>query len=365
MVRRLLERLLDPNENTADLIIGLSENFQLEFKSRNDPKSSKLTKSDKQSLSKEIGGFLNAEGGLLLFGVVSETIEKQDIATKLQEFDGISRLRSVVQGSLSELVTPIHPGIKVHAIQTSEFADKGILAIEVPASTNKPHTSTAPEMHRHYRRGIEGTHIMDNGQIRDCVLAQRSAEFGFEIKMSLGSGQPEPWIRKISLTIELKNVSSVAAISPFIEVISTPQMPQIAEGKDVFQRRHMMALHQHGYYSGADCVLHAGASMDVCKFEFYISTYPSDFDTYFGTDANGHLSDYMMARDIKILQDEWGDTHTHLVGGFDKFELRISCGAINVVRELRHFECAQNSIMKDINDYVVGLKQHLELSEVT
>ena len=70
--------MLEGGEAALEKLIGQPESFELEFKTKEDDRSPSLSKGDKQKIGKELSGFSNADGGVLIYGIATRTKNRND-----------------------------------------------------------------------------------------------------------------------------------------------------------------------------------------------------------------------------------------------------------------------------------------------
>ncbi|UES46808.1 helix-turn-helix domain-containing protein [Roseibium aggregatum] len=232
--------LLDRARQIAELgeegiksLLGQPESFQLEFKRKDDPTHPRLSDIDKRSISNEVSGFANAEGGLLIFGIGTGQEKKQDVAKDLKPIRQLRDFELEVKASISQHISPSVEGIELIAVPTKAYPEEGYLLIVVPASENGPHMSRAPKEHRYYRRSGEATSLMDDRLVRTMILAPREAKLGVRWRVtsevSIG-GNPRKY--KNHLGLSLLNQTYRAATAPYVRLTSSPSLPFAGSNRD-------------------------------------------------------------------------------------------------------------------------------------
>jgi len=124
-------------------------------------------------------------------------------------------VRSQTAAALPEMISPQHPQISVDAIADDEVSSSGYLVIDVPPSDRRPHMSL--KEHRYFRRGSDGTRMMEHGEIRDLMLAARAGILDVECNVRCSSASGDLRF-SLSLVLTLKNVGRVPVIAPYIRV---------------------------------------------------------------------------------------------------------------------------------------------------
>lgn len=115
------------------------ENLHIDFKRSSDGgQSRKLTQSDRQNLAKEISGFGNSEGGVVVWGIdCSDDEDGADVAHEETMINNPLRYASLLEGAISGCTIPPHKDIKNHVVETNN--DKGFVVTLIPSSDAAPH----------------------------------------------------------------------------------------------------------------------------------------------------------------------------------------------------------------------------------
>ena len=139
----LFQRLSDGGIGAIDALIAdrVTEELFLDFKrSANSGKSTKLDQHDRNSLSKAISGFGNAEGGVIVWGVdCSSSDPAGDVARYKVPLENPQRFASLLEGAVGGVTVPPHGGILNRVILERENREYGYVVTLVPRSEHAPH----------------------------------------------------------------------------------------------------------------------------------------------------------------------------------------------------------------------------------
>jgi predicted HTH transcriptional regulator len=160
---------------------GREETLHLEFKTFSNHSSGNLMKEDRRLLAKSICGLCNADGGVLILGIETIRQDGVDIANGLKRFENIETLRNRIVSALPEMVSPQNLQISVVQIPDPSQAGGGFLAISVPTSESRPHMSIPH--HQYFRRGSDGTRVLEHGEVRELMFAPREAKLSLQYRM--------------------------------------------------------------------------------------------------------------------------------------------------------------------------------------
>lgn len=128
---------------------------------------------EKKEILKDVTGFANAAGGLILIGVD----EPSRAPLPRQRLHGVEdglKLAKTVETLLRTHIDPRIPGVLVWPVDV--LSDRHCLIIWVPASVAKPHMITIDEECRFYVRHTESSVPMRSDEVRSAVLSTSTHE---------------------------------------------------------------------------------------------------------------------------------------------------------------------------------------------
>ncbi|MCB8822318.1 AlbA family DNA-binding domain-containing protein [Microvirga rosea] len=256
----LLDQILSGGETALrELVLDQEESLHLEFKTLANMSGTHVTRDDRKLLAKALCGMANAEGGLVLVGIDTQKRDGLDFASDLRPFDDREAIRNRIVGLLPDLLSPQHVGIAVHSIPTDQGGSGGFVAINIPPSDMRPHMSI--QEHRYYRRGSDGTRMMEHGEVRDAMMAPREASLGFFLDARRGVSSPLMY--GATLVLGIRNVGRVPVRAPYMRFHGEAERLKPA---DDFQRRyrHDGAV---GFYSPSSYVLHVEDEVIIAEFD--------------------------------------------------------------------------------------------------
>ena len=256
-MQSIFEHLVAAGEPGLDTLCAdaAEESLHLEFKTLSDHSGTRLTKDDRRLIAKALCGLSNAEGGTLILGIKTERHDNIDVARELKPFENCKSLRSRIVAALPDLLSPQNTHINVESI-TQAGKISGYILIDVSSSDRRPHMSI-PE-HRYFRRGSDGTRVMEHGEIRDLMFAPKSGEMELRVAARPGGSQGS-FNFQVYLEIQLANVGRVPISAPYVQcpdasfhLTGLPGVIQPRTGAGGF-----------GLYTGRDFLLHTD---DVLSF---------------------------------------------------------------------------------------------------
>lgn len=142
----LTARISSRGEAAIDELIleRQSEEFFLDFKRSSDNGSgTRLSDSDRGNLAKAISGFGNSEGGIVVWGVdCRPNPTLGDVAGAKVKIQEPRRFKSWLEGAVSGLTVPPHPGVSHVAVE--DAAGEGFVVTHIPKSYLAPHQCLKP-----------------------------------------------------------------------------------------------------------------------------------------------------------------------------------------------------------------------------
>jgi Putative DNA-binding domain len=235
------------------------ETLHLEFKTLSAASSSNLAKDDRKVLAKAICGLANAEGGTLIVGLETQKEHGLDVASARKPVPNYTRLRNRIAAAVPEMLSPQHPWISVEAIVDDTDPSAGYLIIDVRPSDRRPHMSL--KEHQYFRRGSDGTRLLEHGEIRDLMFAAR--EGAMDIECHLRDGGSVPDLRfMLSLILTLKNVGGVPVRAPYLRIIHNQGWRVLMSNG---LRPRTLLDGSFGVYSGRDFIVHLDDEISLAE----------------------------------------------------------------------------------------------------
>jgi hypothetical protein len=246
----------------ADVVAqATEESLHLEFKTLSDQKGSNLLKDDRKLIAKAVCGFSNSEGGVLLLGVTTKKSHGLDVAIGLSDFENVEAIRNRIVSAMPDLLSPQNHKIATISIPNPSERGKGLIAINVPPSEARPHMSIPH--HHYFRRGSEGTRMLEHGEIKEIMLAPKEGRLSLEYRMvpRMSSGDLK---YQFDCILSLRNEGKIAVRAPFVRVTKGGVAP--ARKDNAFTAQ----AHPKGgrvIYSNRDIIVHAEDELDIAKIE--------------------------------------------------------------------------------------------------
>lgn len=262
----LIDRILTEGEPAIqELLLGETERLHLEFKTLADRSGVNITKDDRKLIAKALCGMSNAEGGLLAIGIKTTKKDGLDAATEPEPIADVSALRNRIISWLPDLLSPQHTGIAIHAVRTSSNQRAGYIFIVVPPSDVRPHMSI-PE-HRYFRRGSDGTRVMEHGEVRDLMLAPQQARLQFEgyFCLRMHSGMAAGF----NFHLGLSKVGRVPVIAPYMKISGESAVIAPSLGAQGAQR--VLQDGSLGLYTSRDIVIHVEDHLSIGEVRLIVA----------------------------------------------------------------------------------------------
>lgn len=205
---------------------AVAEGLRLEFKEKENPSTSALSKGDKKQIAEAVSSFANSDGGTIIFGIKTKRSGDSDIASELKPIANVEQFASNFRMVCSLNVSPPVPHVEVRSVALQD-SDDGLIVCEVPRSDQRPHMSTAPGVHSYFRRSFQGNVPMTPSEVRDQILAVRDAILEPIAKFPAGGmySMGRSWVSaRASVVFALKNVGQALCRNPFLRVRSAVKL---------------------------------------------------------------------------------------------------------------------------------------------
>jgi hypothetical protein len=222
------------------------ETLHLEFKTLPHD-GGQLKRDDRKLIVAAIAGLANAEGGVLVIGIETKRVDGIDVVVAKRLISQLQRTTNLVRSQLPEVLSPQHPAIEVFAVEDAGKKDAGFIVVDVPESDARPHYSNVH--HQYFRRGSDGTRVMEHGEVRDLMFARTEGRLELNCHLDLG-GSTGDLKCNVALRLALKNVGRIPVSAPYIRIagngwnnagIATPRLG---------------AGGMAGYYTSRDVIVH-------------------------------------------------------------------------------------------------------------
>jgi hypothetical protein len=243
------------NELISD---GAEETLYLEFKTLAESSGEKLTKEDRKVLARAICGMANADGGVIVVGVETRRVDNVDVAIGKKLISDPEKLRNRLTAAVPEMLSPQHPQINVFAIHESSGTSGGFLAIEVMRSEARPHYSNVH--HQYFRRGSDGTRVLEHSEIRELILAVRESTLDISCDLR-GSSYTGDLRFNLSLVLTLRNVGRVPAVAPYIRIMKSGWRPTNIDHLGI----RFSASGSYGIYGTRDVLVHVDDDITMAE----------------------------------------------------------------------------------------------------
>ena len=233
------------------------ETLHLEFKTLSSDEV--LNREDRKMLAKAICGLSNAEGGRLVVGIETKKADRIDVAFAKKPIKGLDRYRRFFTAGLPEMLSPQHNGISSRAVRDHAAEDQGYLIVDVPPSQDRPHMSV-PEK-RYFRRGSDGTRVLDHGEVRELMFASREGRLEIQTDLRVNSFVGD--LRySLVLILTLRNSGKVPIIAPYLRLKDSAWINEV--GLRGIERRTGAGT-TVGFYGSRDLLIHVDDESGVAS----------------------------------------------------------------------------------------------------
>jgi hypothetical protein len=196
------------------------EDTWIECKSKSDPTHPKLDEKDKSNFAKNLSGFANTSGGVLIFGLkATKNSEGFDIVTEEQPIKDLDLFEAALREQEPHIVERAISEIEYKGVYTDEDKTEGILLVYIPESTNPPHRSLKDK--HFYLRAGGSCYPMDLPQIESLVLKNIKPELEIDFfiftNMNILTPTQDSNI-EFNMDFQIKNIGRAMAKNIFIRL---------------------------------------------------------------------------------------------------------------------------------------------------
>ena len=177
---------------------------------------------DRKNLGKNLSGYSNASGGVLVWGVKAKNVDERNPQAKAFDFSPIPNIRrfhSDLNSYDGQVVQRVVSGVEHHLIELTNGSGYAITL--VPESDRKPHMSIASDDKRYYLRSGSQTLAIDHVLVEALMSIQSKPELEIVVTgASVGPGSGPHMHGLARAFLALRNSGSVAARNVAITLIS-------------------------------------------------------------------------------------------------------------------------------------------------
>lgn len=307
---------------------GREETLHLEFRRVAEPGAGSLSRDDRRRIARAVCGMANADGGTLIIGVASRKVNGLDVAHAVVPMAKAAALRDRLTSALPDMLGPRHAKFAVVFLAVGPSPDAGVLVVEVPPSSLRPHmvhgrTAVLPARRPGHDRDVAGRGarphtVPARGLTGMTVGARRGTVVGRRTYL-------------IDVVPGLRNVGEVPVRAAYLRLGAAPTaIPQEAVDQGFVARTR--GMEGSVYVAGAGMVLHVGD-------EVYVATVASGI--HFGDLGTAPPWDHMAAvgagrTEERVRLGDFASSDRDRYGSVPEqsFELSATLGAENV-RALR------------------------------
>jgi hypothetical protein len=247
-------------------LVGRAEDLYFDAKTCSTPFSER----DQRHLATALSGFANADGGVLIYGLVAKggDASTPDVVTGVQPVENLTPLHAQALALVGQIVEPPVDGVRVEMRTFDRQPTSGFLLVYVPAS-ELPHRSRKDrEFHRRHGTGF---HRMEYFEIAEFFGRRRRPELRISARPK-GFGNVQGATCDARYVITLVNVGRGIAKFPGLFLkesraalygldgngrLGLPPIPT-SDGRNLL------------YGGGADHVIYPQASLEVTVIEVSI-----------------------------------------------------------------------------------------------
>lgn len=263
---------IDAAEVRAMIARKEPEGLTLDYK-RFDP-SGEPNKHDKDHVAEVVSGFANSAGGILVWGVATESRPGDSaLPTSVVPIRDPRRAQARIRELASQLVQPPVSGVRVDAI---DMGDGGVVKMLVPQSDDGPHRTAAKDG-QYYRRAADRFDAMFHHEIAAAFSRPTRAKL-----IVRGYWYPNLVVEKPHgyvggrVTFTLQNVGRAACFVPYVRVIGDrpPRAIRVANSVGTARTPNFQIIPRPPVNVGSlldsrewigtlNDVLHVGSSIDL------------------------------------------------------------------------------------------------------
>jgi hypothetical protein len=258
---------LDSLKTAANVteLVGKPEDLYFEAKTCSDP----FSKPDQEHLAEALSGFANADGGVLIYGLVAQggARDMPDAVTRVEQVKKLDLLTSRILGLLGFLVEPPVPNVQVLPREFDRLPNEGFVLVYVPPSDLGPHRSR--KSREYYRRHGTGFFRMEHFEIAEMFGRRRKPVLKLFWKPPSRPRcvfKARTKLMETTFLIGLQNAGRGLAKYPAVWIDGARPCDFGIDGNGSMGLPARPTSHGHLFGGGADHVIYPGANLEVTTF---------------------------------------------------------------------------------------------------
>lgn len=249
---------------SADIeaLVGVPEDLYFEAKTCTVP----FSRDDKENLAEALSGFANADGGVLVYGLVARGGDKgkPDAVERIQPVSDLTAAHSLVLGLLGQVVEPQVEGACSVRLPMAREPKIGFLVVYVPRDDAYLHRSRMDR--EFYRRHGYGFYKMEHYEIAEFYGRRKSPELRFWWGVSVPSseGRQPNRVFNVRIVVGIRNNGRGIAKHPAMRVPRSLGHPYGLDGSGRTGLPAIPAPVRGGrLFAGGDAVIYPGTELEI------------------------------------------------------------------------------------------------------
>jgi hypothetical protein len=257
---------------------GEKEDLYLECKKKQNASEGDLSDIDKRNFSESLSQFANSDGGILLWGIETDTTVSDRLVRRVP-FAEPGRFEGALRKSVLNSTQPPVDGVLIETIDSSQNLGKGYVKCLIPASDRAPHRAMLTRAKGDYlRRSADGKRSMDHYELEDMFGRRPRPRLEISTETPrIGTIRGGPQGSSVDVHVELliTNVGRATAQAPFARVTVLPPYtikPRgLTAGADLATMRPPIETNLYGeitdvpFMAGGNAFLHVGITYELCS----------------------------------------------------------------------------------------------------
>jgi Putative DNA-binding domain len=242
-------------------LVGRAEDLYFEAKRCADL----FSETDQEHLAEALAGFANADGGVLIYGLVAEggDRDKPDIVTRVERVKKLDLTNSRILALVGQLVEPPVPNVQVVPREFDRLPGEGFVLVYVPPSDLVPHRSRKDR--EYYRRHGQGFYRMEHFEIAEVFGRRRRPSLSLTWSLPVSTRRFNFYNeQRVNIVIGMHNAGRGSARYPALRIYgATPNHMFGLDGSGGVGLPKRAASQGHLFAGGSDHVIYPDAHLEV------------------------------------------------------------------------------------------------------